>query len=185
MLIDELNFDKRNARKRTQRSGGMLQQSLQEVGAARSIVIDEGNNILAGNGTVEAAGQIGIERVRVIDADGDEIIAVRRSNLSPEQKLKLSLYDNRTAELAEWDLQVLGELGDDVDLSQFFNPDELQGLLDEVESEGGGTERAESSQELAYEEKYAVAVECDSAQSQEQAYNALMALGYKCRLLTV
>jgi DNA modification methylase len=60
--------------------------------------------------------------------------------LSPEQKLKLSLYDNRTAELAEWDLQVLGELGDDVDLSQFFNPDELQGLLDQVESEGGGTE---------------------------------------------
>jgi ParB-like chromosome segregation protein Spo0J len=134
MQLSDLKSDKRNARKRTPRSASMLTESLQQVGAARSIVIDEDNNILAGNGTVEAAGQVGIERVRVIEADGNEIIAVRRSNLSDEQKLKLSLYDNRTAELAEWDLQVLGELGDDVDLSQFFNPDELQGLLDEVET---------------------------------------------------
>src|SRR5437868_3621944 len=74
-----------NARKHTPRNIGMIASALQEVGAARSIVIDEDGEILAGNGTIEAAGQVGIERVRVVDAEGDEIIAVRRSGLSQEQ----------------------------------------------------------------------------------------------------
>lgn len=160
MQLSDLKSDKRNARKRTPGSASMLTESLQQVGAARSIVIDEDNNILAGNGTVEAAGQVGIERVRVIDADGDEIIAVRRSNLSPEQKLKLSLYDNRTAELAEWDLQVLGELGDDVDLSQFFNPDELQGLLDEVETPNFEPASIDEQGRLDQKEQKEVDCEC-------------------------
>ncbi len=51
--IADLHFDKANARRRTERSHDMLQKSLQEVGAARSIVIDEDDVILAGNGTVE------------------------------------------------------------------------------------------------------------------------------------
>ena len=68
----------------------MIQESLQQVGAARSIVIDENGVILAGNGTVEAAGQIGIDRVKIIEASGDEIIAVRRSGLTDEQKKKLA-----------------------------------------------------------------------------------------------
>ena len=81
--------------------------SLQEVGASRSIVIDEDNIILAGNGVIEAAGIAGIENVRVIEADGNEIIAVKRKGLTPEQKTRLALWDNRAAELAEWDVEQL------------------------------------------------------------------------------
>ena len=55
---------------------------LQEVGAARSIVIDEKGVVLAGNATIKAAGQAGLARVKVVDADGSEIIAVRRRNLT-------------------------------------------------------------------------------------------------------
>jgi hypothetical protein len=80
--------------------------------------------------------------------------------LSPEQKLKLSLYDNRTAELAEWDLQVLGELGDDVDLSQFFNPDELQGLLDEVETPNFEPASIDEQGRLDQKEQKEVDCEC-------------------------
>ena len=47
-------------------------------GAARSIVIDEGNVVLAGNGTTDAAAEAGIAHVRVVEAAGDELIAVRR-----------------------------------------------------------------------------------------------------------
>ena len=109
MRVQDLTFDPKNPRRRTERGEALLQQSLQEVGAARSIVIDENNVILAGNGTVEAAGQIGISRVRIVEADGEEIIAVRRSGLTDEQKRRLSLLDNRTAELAEWDTEQLLE----------------------------------------------------------------------------
>lgn len=125
--IRDLTFDPRNARRRTERSYRMIQESIQEVGLARSIVIDEDGVILAGNGTVECAGQIGIDRVRIIDADGDEIIAVRRKGLTPEQKQRLSLYDNRTADLAEWDPEMLARLQiEGAELDAFWSDAELQ-----------------------------------------------------------
>ena len=76
--IADLKFDPENARVRTAKGEAMIQESLRQVGAARSIVIDEDGIILAGNGTVEAAGQIGIDNVVIVEASGDEIIAVRR-----------------------------------------------------------------------------------------------------------
>lgn len=130
--LKDLTPDPMNARLHNPRNIGMVVNSLHEVGAARSIVVDEDNVILAGNGTIEAAAQAGIERVRFVDADGDEIIAVRRSNLTPDQKTKLKLYDNRTAELATWDPDVLVGLQDDgADLSAFWFDSELISVLDQ------------------------------------------------------
>jgi DNA modification methylase len=131
--IADLTFDPRNARKRTPRSSGMIERSLQDVGAARSIVIDENGVILAGNGTVEAAGQIGIERVRVVEADGNEIIAVRRTGLTDQQKVALALFDNRTSELAEWDTEVLADLNAEFDLSPMWLEGEIAQWLDASE----------------------------------------------------
>ncbi len=129
--IAELKPDLKNARKHSRRNIDMLVDSLHEVGAARSIVIDEEDMILAGHGVIEAAGLAGIERMRVIEADGNEIIAVRRSGLSETQKRKLSLYDNRVAELADWDPEILaGLVADDEDLlAGVFSADELVELL--------------------------------------------------------
>jgi hypothetical protein len=125
--LGDLLPDPQNARKHTPRNIGLIEDALQEVGAARSIVIDENNVVLAGNGTIEAAGNIGIENVRVIDATGDEIIAVRRSNLTEAQKTRLKLFDNRSAELAEWDAQVLADLAHDgTSLVGLFSDDEIE-----------------------------------------------------------
>jgi DNA modification methylase len=108
----------------------MVAEALQEVGAARSIVIDEDNLILAGNGVTEAAAAAGITKLRVIDVAGDTLVAVRRSGLTPAQKRALAIYDNRTAELAEWNLEQLAEdLKNGEDLSAFFLDDELATLL--------------------------------------------------------
>src|SRR5918999_1485702 len=115
--IGALRPDPRNARRHNPRNVGLIESALREVGAARSIVVDEDGVILAGNATVEAAAQAGIERVRVIDTDGSELVAVRRSGLTPEQKRRLALLDNRAAELASWDAEVLASLADDADLS--------------------------------------------------------------------
>jgi len=127
--IKDLKPDKKNARQHNPRNIGMIEKSLQEVGAARSIVLDENNNILCGNGTVEAAGNVGITKLRIIDAKGDEIIAVRRSGLSEQDKKKLALFDNRTAELAGWDTDVLKDLSTELDLGSMFFPDELEKLF--------------------------------------------------------
>ncbi len=108
----------------------MIEAALREVGAARSIVVDEDGVILAGNATMEAAAAAGIERVHVVDVDGETIVAVRRSGLTPEQKIKLALFDNRTAELADWDPAILQFLAEDgVDLAAFWRDDELAEVL--------------------------------------------------------
>lgn len=124
-----LKPDPRNARTHSERNLSLISQSLHEVGAARSVVVDEDGVVLAGNATVHAAKEAGIERVRVIDADGSELVAVRRSNLTPEQKRRLALLDNRASELAEWDTEVLASLSEDTDLSGLWEPDELAELL--------------------------------------------------------
>ena len=121
-LISELKADPKNRRKHNARNLDMVATALKEVGAARSIVIDEDDVVLAGNGVTEAAKAAGITKVRVIEADGDELIAVRRSNLTDEQKRALAMYDNRSAELAEWDLEQLqADLADGLDLKPFFS----------------------------------------------------------------
>lgn len=134
--IKDLTHDPKNARAHTPRNVGMLERSLNEVGAARSIVIDEAGVVLAGNATIDAAVQAGITRVQVVEADGETIVAVRRSGLTEEQKTKLALYDNRVAELAEWDSGVLAGLADDgVDLSGMFFPHELAAILEQAGDE--------------------------------------------------
>ena len=127
--LRDLILDNSNYRIHSPRNVGMIEKALHEVGAARSIVVDEDGVILAGNATIEAAAAAGIEKVQVVDTDGETIIAVRRSGLTPEQKRKLALFDNRTAELAEWDADMLGELAKEVDLSSLWTGDELQALL--------------------------------------------------------
>jgi hypothetical protein len=84
--LSDLKPDRKNARKHTCRNVGMIADALQEVGAARSIVIDEKGFVLAGNATIKATGQAGLARVKFVGADGSEIIAVRRTNLTERQK---------------------------------------------------------------------------------------------------
>jgi len=132
--LADLTPDPRNARRHNPRNVGMLEKALGEVGAARSIVIDENGVVLAGNATIEAAGRAGIERVQVVDADGETIIAVRRTGLTAAQKTRLALYDNRTAELADWDADVIADLmaNERAMLDGLFENDELAELIDDL-----------------------------------------------------
>ena len=124
--IKHLVADPKNRRKHTPRNVGLIVDALHKVGAARSIVIDEQNEVLAGNATLEAAAEAGLTKVKVVEADGSEVVAVRRTGLSDDQKRDLALYDNRAAELAEWDVeQLMQDVEAGVDLSAFFQEDEL------------------------------------------------------------
>ena len=132
--INNLKADHKNARKRTDRSAELIKQSLERYGAARSIVIDEENRILAGNGTVEGAKAAGIKNVRIIDTEGDEIIAIRRTGLSEDEKVGLALADNRTSDLSEWDQEMLHHLSKEHDLAPWFEQTDLDALLEDAEA---------------------------------------------------
>jgi DNA modification methylase len=131
--IKDLKSDHKNARKRTDRSAKLIAESLQRYGAARSIVIDEDNRILAGNGTIEGAKAAGIQNIRVIETDGTEIIAVKRTGLSEDEKIGLALADNRTSDLSDWDKDMLQQLSEEHDLAPWFDADDLAEILGEVE----------------------------------------------------
>lgn len=120
--IKDLKFDDKNFNKHTEFGMSLLEKSLRQNGAGRSILLDKDNNIIAGNGIVEAAGSVGLEKVKIVEAKGDEIIAVKRTDISLDSKKgrEMALADNATAaaDLA-WDEEALGEC---------FTEDELQGF---------------------------------------------------------
>ena len=112
--LKELTPDPQNRRRHTSRNVEMITEAISKVGTGRSIVIDEDDVVLAGNATVKAAGAAGLTKLKIVEAEGDEVIAVRRRGLTSEQKRTLAIYDNRTAELAEWDIEQLKQDVDDV-----------------------------------------------------------------------
>ena len=134
--------DAQNRRQHGARNLDSITASLRDVGTGRSIVIDEHNVVQAGNGVVAAAPGAGIEFVRIIEAEGDELIAVRRRGLSDEQKRRLALHDNRTAELAEWNPEQLRmDAAAGLELQPWFSEDELAALT-RVQPSGEIWERA-------------------------------------------
>jgi DNA modification methylase len=99
-LISDLTLDPNNARAHSQKNLNAIKSSLTKFGQRKPIVVDGKGVVLAGNGTVEAAKSLGWDQidVAVIPANWDEATA-----------RAYALADNRTAELAEWDENVLAK----------------------------------------------------------------------------
>jgi hypothetical protein len=119
----------------------LIERSLSEFGAGRSIVVDENGVILAGNGTVEAAAALGIDKVIMVPTDGNTLVAVQRTDLTPAQKAEYGIADNRTSDLSVFDPEVLRSLveeHDDLELSPWFTEEEVAALGGEVEVPGTG-----------------------------------------------
>ena len=128
--ISDLVFDDKNFNKHTEFGMALIEKSLRDNGAGRSILIDKNNRIIGGNGVVEAAGQIGLEDVQIVETDGTKIIAVKRTDidLDSKQGREMALADNATgaADLA-WDAEAIAEVEAEYDI----DADEWGVVLDE------------------------------------------------------
>ncbi len=149
--LADLISDSANPRLHTPRNKQVVSGSLKRFGAARSIVVDGKGIVRAGNATLEAAQAAGITRARVIDAEGTELIVVRRSDWSDTEATAYAIADNRGSELAAWDMPVLSqqiaavlaEPGVDLDAMGF-----TQSEIDKLFGNGlGGEEVADPSAE--------------------------------------
>ena len=96
--VEKLTFDPSNARKHSDANLAAIAESLKQFGQRKPIVVNAENVIVAGNGTVEAARLIGLTDVDVVRVP---------KNWSADQVKAFALADNRTAELAEWNPEVL------------------------------------------------------------------------------
>lgn len=116
--IDDLTPDAGNFNRHTEFGQKLLEDSLRKFGAGRSVLVDKDGNIIAGNGVVETAASIGLDKIKVVETDGTELVVVRRKDLeldSPEGR-ELALADNMTAlKGIDLDLAKVQEtLGDDL-----------------------------------------------------------------------
>ena len=106
MSIEKLKFDKKNINKHTEYGMSLLEKSLRQNGAGRSILVDKDDNIIAGNGIVEAAVNAGITKTKVVEVTGDELVVVKRTDLELDSKQgrEMALADNATAAAdLQWD----------------------------------------------------------------------------------
>lgn len=104
--IEELIQDDHNANKGTDEGQQVIEKSFSEFGAGRSVLLDKDNNIIAGNKTQKAAVAAGIKKVRVIETTGDELVAVKRTDLSLDsaEGRGLALLDNASHQVnLSWD----------------------------------------------------------------------------------
>ena len=124
--IDSLTQDPANARKHDQANLDAIKASLARFGQTKPIVLHaNGTTIIAGNGTWQAAKDLGWTT-----------IAAAPTSLSDADAIAYGIADNRTAELAEWNDETLRELisglPDELQLATSMDLDKYGGL--EIES---------------------------------------------------
>lgn len=109
VLIDDLELDPNNARRHSKKNLDAIAGSLEAFGQRKPIVVWR-NRVVAGNGTLVAARSLGWK----------EIVAAKCPDGWDEVQVKaFALADNRSAELAEWDEQVLTEQLKELELAEF------------------------------------------------------------------
>jgi ParB-like chromosome segregation protein Spo0J len=129
--IEKLSNDPANARKHDDRNIEAIVGSLRRFGQQKPIVVDVSGVVRAGNGTLEAARRLGWKDIDCVE-----------TQLKGSDAIAYAIADNRTAELADWDDDVLaaqlnGLLADDPDLlnAAGFSEEELMKMLDQFNAE--------------------------------------------------
>jgi ParB-like chromosome segregation protein Spo0J len=132
-LVRDLRPYPHNARTHSNKQIRQIAGSIKKFGFCNPVLIDDQKQIIAGHGRVEAAKSLGI----------DAVPTVRLSHLSEAEKRTYILADNRLAEKAGWDreilaieLQALIDLDVEVELAGFEVP-EIDLILDEARDSKG------------------------------------------------
>jgi hypothetical protein len=134
--LDSLIPYARNARAHSAEQIDKIAAAIKEWGWTNPVLIDEGGGIIAGHGRVMAAHKLGIDEVPAAIAEG----------WSEAQKRAFVIADNRMAELATWDQELLAvelaDLAEYGDLLAFSAEDLLAAAQEQASgasSESAGT----------------------------------------------
>lgn len=132
--VEDLVPYQNNARKHTNTDVSAIAKSIEMFGFDDPIGIWKGNVIIEGHGRLMAAKQLGMETVPVIRLD----------HLTDEERRSYALVHNKSAELSEWDDDMLSleleDLFDDFDMADFgfdfdLNDENVEIVEDEVPEE--------------------------------------------------
>ena len=130
--VDSLVPYVNNARTHSDEQVAQIAASIREFGWTNPILVDGDRGLIAGHGRLKAARVLGLTQVPVIEL----------SHLSAAQKRAYVLADNRLAENAGWDKELLALELSELQTSEFdlgllgFSDDELDDLLNSGDKEG-------------------------------------------------
>ncbi len=168
--IESLEIDPRNARKHDARNLAAIRASLKEFGQVSAVVVNAKNGqVVIGNGRLLAAQELGWK-----------YLAVVRRAYTPAQQRALSIADNRTAELATWDDELLEEIlaGVKEDTPDLYN----LLALEELELEAEEEEEEDTSPQLS-EMEYRVIIDCKDEDEQLRLMERFEKENLQCRAL--
>ncbi len=127
--LSQLKPHPRNARTHSRKQIRQLAESIKRYGFNNPILVDDRNRIIAGHGRVEAARLLGLA----------EVPTLRLAHMSEAEVRAYMIADNRLAEKAGWDREVLtAELECLIDLDFNievigFDPGEVEIMLDDAD----------------------------------------------------
>jgi hypothetical protein len=171
VAMDKLVPDPRNARKHDEKNIAAIAASLREFGQLKPIVVHrETMEIEAGNGAYLAAKQLGWTHLAAVMVEHD-----------PAAANGFKIADNRTAELAEWDLDILGDLLGEIqeDSPTLFDELLLSELLPDADDDNS------SGQVEEVPAVFQVVVKCENEHQQQKLFVRLEKEGYDCKLSTL
>jgi ParB-like chromosome segregation protein Spo0J len=170
--IDDLELDPNNARKHSEKNINAICESLTQFGQRKPIVINANDVVIAGNGTVEAARKLGIKALEVVRVPADW----------SEEKIKAyALADNRTAELASWDAEILLSQLNELNIADW----DINALgFKEFELNPPKDSDADTDMK-SIGERYEVVIECEDENEQTALLIRLSQDGLKVRAIII
>ena len=142
--INNIKPYKKNPRKNDEAIPYVM-ESIKQFGFKNPVILDKNNVIVAGHTRIESAKRLGITEIPCIYAD----------DLTDEQIKAFRLADNKVAEIAEWDIDLLDtELDDilDIDMTDFGFEKTIEEKVKEAKKDGD----VEFSEVLGEEHNYIV-----------------------------
>lgn len=131
--IETLKTYPRNTRTHSRKQIRQIAESIRTFGFTNPILIGEDGEIIAGHGRLQAAGEVGIKKVPTISL----------KDMTEAQKRAYAIADNRLAEVAGWDRDLLAlelqyiselEIDFDVTITGFATP-EIDLLIETLDPE--------------------------------------------------
>jgi len=187
--ISTLTLDPTNARTHNRRNLEAIQTSLETFGQHQPIVVqEEGMIVRIGNGRLEAAKGLGWTKIAAVVVKESNVNAIARA-----------IADNKTAELATWDFQILGDLfrgleADSFDLATTgfadyeiepllageWKPDvDIDDTIEDSKTNSNGSGKPAENMEYIFK----LVITCDDEDHQAALFEQLRGEGLKCQML--
>lgn len=159
--LKDLIQDDRNLNNGTERGQELIEKSLREFGAGRSLLLDKNNRIIAGNKTHKNAEALGMDDVIIVETDGTKLVAVKRTDVDLDTKKgrEMALADNATVKAdLDWDTDMMKDVGEDFGID--MNDWDVE-IVEEIEKEKENAKAQVKFTEVLGEEHNYIVLYCD------------------------